>query len=187
MGVNITLEFAKRYKDLLSAMVLISGTVLPPQDHMFHSDIVKRVFPYIDWLTQSFPETFKKIWQTSYLNPIARQVIFKGGFNTQTVPEEFIQVYMKRIGKLPQDILIHLMKEMREHKILNDLENIKTPTLIIGGDQDQIIPNHLQLILKDCLPTSELYIVKDGSHVPQVDFPETINQRIQLFFSKYLL
>ena len=64
------------------------------------------------------------------------------------------------------------------------LKSIKTPTLVIGGDKDKIIPNYLQKILTTNLPSSEFYIVKDGSHVPQADFPDRINQRIFRFFKK---
>ena len=31
---------------------------------------------------------------------------------------------------------------------------------------------------------SELYIVKDGSHVPQADFPDLINHRLLRFITK---
>ena len=64
------------------------------------------------------------------------------------------------------------------------LENITLPTLIIGGEKDKIIPNHFQEILRKKLVNSEFYLVKDGSHVPQVDFPEFINKRMKAFINK---
>ena len=76
------------------------------------------------------------------------------------------------------------MKIMHDHDIINELETIKTPTLVIGGDKDKIIPNYLQQILTKNLPNSKLYIVKDGSHVPQADFPDLINLRIHQFIKK---
>lgn len=73
---------------------------------------------------------------------------------------------------------------MHDHDVINHLESIKTPTLVIGGDKDKIIPNYLQQILTKYLPKSQLYIVKDGSHVPQADFPHMINHRIKQFIKK---
>ncbi len=187
MGVNVTLEFAKLYPEMTSSIVLISGTVIPPQDIMFDSNIVDLVSPYIEMLMQKFPTVYKKIWKTSYMNPIARVLVHQGGFNVAKVPEEFIQIYMKRIGELPSEIFIKLLNQMHDHDIINHLESIKVPTLIVGGDRDKIIPNHVQGILKKYLPHSELYIVKDGSHVPQADFPDSINRRILRFMEKHLV
>ena len=57
---------------------------------------------------------------------------------------------------------------------------------VIGGDKDKVIPNYLQEILQTRLRNSKLYIVKNGSHVPQVDFPKNINERINLFIQSLI-
>lgn len=181
MGVNICLEFARQHPEMISGMVLISGTVFPPQDVMFDSNIVDIATPYIDDLLQTYPRQFEKIWKTMYMNPLIRKFCHRGGFNIKTVNDDFIQIYLKKIGELPKELLLHLLEVMKNHDIITQLESIDTKALIIGGDKDKIIPNYLQLILNNYLKNSDFYIVKDGSHVPQVDFPEIINDRIDLF------
>jgi len=184
MGVNITLEYAKLYSDNISSMILISGSVIPPQDVMFDSNIVDLALPYIKIFTEKFPDIFNTIWKNSYLLPPVRKIIHDGGFNTKKVPEEFVELYMKKISQLNSALFFQLFKEMHDHDIINHIKSIKTPALIIGGDKDKVIPNYLQNILKKYLTNSELYIVKDGSHVPQVDFPDFINARIHRFITK---
>lgn len=183
MGVNITLEFAKQFPDILKSMILISGTVLPPQDVMFDTNAMGIATPFIKWFAKEHTPIFELIWKTQHLNPIARHFIFKGGFNTKYVNPEFVQVYMKKISELPHEVFLQLMEEMKNHDIVQHLEQIKTQALIMGGDHDQVIPNYLQNILKQNLPHSQLYIVKDGSHVPQADFPDSINDRIEIFLN----
>lgn len=184
MGVNICLEHARRYPQDVSAQILISGTVVPPQDIMFDSNVVDLTLPYLEAFTKKYPELYKNFWKHSFKNPIAQYAIFDGGFNKKQVQMEFIQLYMKKISELPEDLFFHLLKLMHDHDIINHLEFIKTPTLVVGGDKDKIIPNYLQRILTRHLPNSKLYIVKDGSHVPQADFPELINKRILQFLKK---
>lgn len=186
MGVNICLEHARRYPEEVSAQVLISGTVVPPQDIMFDSNMVDITMPFIEQFTKKYPKLFKAIWKNSFKNPIAQYAIFDGGFNKKQVEIEFVQLYMKKISELPENLFFHLLKIMHDHDIINHLETITTPTLVIGGDKDKIIPNYLQQILTRNLPKSQLYIVKDGSHVPQADFPEMINHRINQFTKKAL-
>jgi len=179
MGVNVTLELALKRK--LRGMVLISGSILPPQEVMFDSNVVELVTPYWQLFSQKFPKLYQKIWKTSFLNPVVNKLIHKGGFNTKKVPKEFVQLYLKRIGELDPNIFLQLLNDMQNHDIIGRIDKIKSRALIMGGDKDHIIPNYLQHTLLEYLPNAELYIIKDGSHVPQVDFPESVNERISLF------
>lgn len=184
MGVNICLEYCRRYPENILGNVLISGTVLPPQGVMFNSSLTDVVLPYIEWFRKEFPDSFGKLWSTSYMNPIAKYLVYTGGFNTKKVSPEFVEIYLKKISELPQGLLFHLLEEMRNHDILSHLNSIQIPSLVMGGDQDKVIPFYLQRLLDDLLPNTELYLIKDGSHVPQVDFPESVNERIQIFIEQ---
>ena len=182
MGVNISLEMARLFPQKIRGLVLISGTLFPPQEVMFNSKIMDIAIPYIKRFRKYFPNTYEQVWRTQHLNPLARKVVHKGGFNTKQVSEEFITIYMKKISELPQELFFRLMEEMRDHDIIRDMGNIKVPSLIIGGEHDYVIPSYLQRMIHQYLEGSELYIVKDGSHVPQVDFPDLINDRMLHFF-----
>ncbi|AYF43197.1 Ndr family protein [Halobacteriovorax sp. BALOs_7] len=181
MGVNVTIEYAFKYPTEVKKMILISGTIFPPQDVMFDSNLVDISEPYIKEIKDKWENQFKLIWKNAYLNPLAKFMVWRGGFNTKKTNLDFVQYYMKKLGQLSPDIFFQLLDEMREQRVIKDLEQIKTPALIIGGDKDKVIPNYLQQILHKGLANSELYIIKNGSHVPQVDFPEFINERIELF------
>jgi pimeloyl-ACP methyl ester carboxylesterase len=184
MGVNICLEHARRYPNDIHKLVLISGAVVPPQDIMFDSNIVQLISPALQNFTCKYPDLFNMFWKTSYMNPLIQFIIFDGGFNTKKVDIEFIQHYMKKISELPKELFFHLLQIMKDHDIIGYLELITQPTLIIGGDRDKIIPNYLQKIFTQTLSKCELYIVKDGSHVPQADFPDQVNSRILRFITK---
>lgn len=181
MGVNTTLEFARDYPKQVLGMILISGTVLPPQDVLFDSNWMEIIQPILETLLGKYPTLYKSIWKTGHLNPLATKLVHQGGFNTKMVPKDFVEHYLKKIGELEPEVFFQLLKEMKNHNIISQLELIKTPALVMGGDKDQVIPNFLQNILKDHLPNARLYIIKDGSHVPQADFPESVNERSLIF------
>lgn len=185
MGVNTTLEYAHHYPEDVQGMALISGTVLPPQDILFDSNWMEILQPILETLLEKYPTLYKNIWKTGHLNPLATHLVHKGGFNTTKVPKEFIEYYLKKIGELSPAVFFQLLTEMKNHRVISQLENIHVPALVMGGDKDQVIPNFLQNILHDSLPNSRLYIIKNGSHVPQVDFHETVNERIQIFLENH--
>lgn len=181
MGVNVSLEFTRKFPELVKSQILIAGTAFPPQDVMFDSQGMNIIFPLIKKLQSSIPTIYDFLWKTGGLNPLVQYLVHTGGFNVNETSKEFVQVYVNRIGKLNPKIFIKLLEEMRDHSILNKLESMNTPSLVIAGDKDKVIPFPIQNILHERLGNSELYIVKDGSHVPQVDFPNFINERITLF------
>lgn len=181
MGVNVTLEYARMFPTRLKGMVLISGTVFPPQDIMFDSNVVDIAEPLLHQIRNSLGNVYDKLWVNSHKSLLARFVVWQGGFNMKKTKIDFVEHYMKKIGELSPDLFFFLLTEMRRHNVINDLDKIETPALIIGGDLDKIIPNYLQRVINKYMKNSTLYIVKDGSHVPQVDFPDNINQRIKSF------
>jgi non-heme chloroperoxidase len=181
MGVNITLEFAKDYPETLAGIILISGTVISPMDVIFNSKVTHLSHFILKKLYKYRPGFLEQFWKNMYLLPFMNNAIHSGGFNKEKVSMSFIELYMKKIGELGPEVFFNFFELLCEHDIILHLEKIQTPSLIIGGDNDKVIPNYLQFILKNYLPKSDIYIVRDGSHVPQRDFPDSINERIHRF------
>jgi pimeloyl-ACP methyl ester carboxylesterase len=184
MGVNVTLQLAKDFPELVSGMVLISGTFMAVNDVMFDSNIMEFITPFAVAGLEKYPDVMKKLWTASGLNPVVREIIHTTGFNKVKVSKEFIEIYLNRVGQLGPEVFFQLFTEMTRQNIASSLEQMKVPSLIIGGQKDNVIPNHLQRTLASLLPLSETYFLVDGSHVPQADFPELINERIDLFLNK---
>lgn len=184
MGVNITLQIAKDYPELVQGMVLISGTFMAVNDVMFDSNIMEFITPFCVAGLEKYPEVFKAIWTSTGMNPLVKHIIHTTGFNKAMVSKEFIEIYINRLGQLGPEVFFQLFSEMMKINISSSLESMQLPALIMGGLKDNVIPNHLQRTLANLLPLSESYYLPTGSHVPQADFPDLINQRIELFISK---
>lgn len=184
MGVNVTLQVAKDYPDLVQGMVLISGTFMPVNDVMFDSNIMEFISPLLESATKKYPDFVAKLWTSTGMNPLVKHIIHTTGFNKARVSKEFIEIYLNRVGQLGPEIFFQLFNEMTRQNITSSLDRMRMPALVIGGEKDNVIPNHLQRTLASILPNSETYFFINGSHVPQADFPELINERMELFISK---
>jgi len=88
---------------------------------------------------------------------------------------------MKNISKLPVELVFQLLNEMSKHHLLPHLDQIKQKTLIIKGSEDKVIPPQIQDLIHHEIKNTEMLEVLNGSHVPQVDFPEEVNYRIFKF------
>ncbi len=183
MGVNICLQLAKDYPDLVQGMILISGTFMPVTDVMFDSNIMEFVAPLLGAGIKKYPEGMRKVWSSTGMNPLVKAIIHSTGFNKARVSKEFIEIYLNRVGQLGPEIFFQLFSEMTKQNIASSLERMHMPALVIGGMKDNVIPNHIQRTLASLLPESQSYFFMMGSHVPQADYPELINERVNLFLS----
>lgn len=181
MGVNVCLEFAKDNPELVSKLVLISGTIVPVHDIMLNTHLTGPIKPYIIKLLKNYPTQFKTFWKLGGWNPLIKKLIHVGGFNVSQVSDEFIEIYLNKIGQLGPELFFQLIDEMQHHDIIAHMSKITAKTLVIGGNKDKVIPNYLQRLMASKIQNSELYTIHEGSHVPQVDFPTIINERIQFF------
>lgn len=187
MGVNVCLQLAKDYPDLVSSMVLISGTYVNVKDIMFDTNLMEFIMPVAQLGLDKYPDLMKKFWTSGGHNPLVREIIHLTGFNRKKVSKEFIEIYLNRMGQLGIELFFKLFDEMTKQNITGYLEQMKIPSLVSGGHKDNVIPNHIQRSLANFLPHSETYFLKDGSHVPQADYPELMNERIELFIKQHSL
>jgi non-heme chloroperoxidase len=187
MGVNVSLEYAYNYPKSLTGMILISGAPVSTDDIMLDSNIMSLFGDYWRMLPKKIPGLYEKFWQTSSQNPIIFYLIYNNGFNTKFTSKKFVETYLKKMGELPMDLFFQMYDQMNKQNALAYLNKIKTPTLLMSGDQDKVIPLYQQFIMKEKIENSEFYLIKDGSHVPQNDFPETTNERINIFIQQHLV
>ena len=66
---------------------------------------------------------------------------------------------------------------------LKQLNAIKCPTLVIGGDHDLILPKHTMLIAEN-IPQSYLWIVPNSSHSTLINYRSEFNKTCGDFFKK---
>lgn len=78
--------------------------------------------------------------------------------------------------------LIRLLLE-EPHIPLSDMQKVKCPTLVIGGDHEVIKAAHTMLIFKN-IPQAYLWIVPNSGHSPSVAYKEMFNTVVGDFFEK---
>ena len=66
------------------------------------------------------------------------------------------------------------------------LHRINCPVLVVQGQQDEhATPRHAE-DLAGAIPSAELWLVEDGSHMLPRDLPEAFNQRVLEFLAPVL-
>lgn len=79
-----------------------------------------------------------------------------------------------------QKKLLNLMI-LHPHISTSDLQKVKCPTLVIGGDHDVILPKHT-LVISQAIPQSNLWILPNSGHSTLIVYKDIFNQVVENFF-----
>jgi pimeloyl-ACP methyl ester carboxylesterase len=77
--------------------------------------------------------------------------------------------------------LLRLLAE-EPHISLADLQKIKVPALVIGGDHDVIKPEHT-LLIAQAIPQSYLWILPNSGHSTPIAYKNEFNKTVEGFFA----
>ncbi len=67
--------------------------------------------------------------------------------------------------------------------LMAELPRIKAPTLIVGGERDLFVPQHMVREMEAAIPGAQVYMAKDGGHVQHWEQLEAYN-KVTLDFLK---
>lgn len=69
--------------------------------------------------------------------------------------------------------------ERRDHTMM--LPDIHCPVLIIVGEEDGFTPVAVAKGMQECIKHVQLIVIKDASHMPNMEQPEIFNRHLELF------
>jgi pimeloyl-ACP methyl ester carboxylesterase len=85
---------------------------------------------------------------------------------------------------VPAEILTKQLNAAQDFDTWDRLPQITAPTLLLGADQDVLIPLENSEILAGRIPNAELVIVKGGGHQVLIEQADACNQAILNFLKK---
>jgi pimeloyl-ACP methyl ester carboxylesterase len=103
---------------------------------------------------------------------------------------EFIQQYSDSLKKLPKteinknNLKLADLMLFQPHISHEQLHQITCPTLVIGGDQDVIVPRHTVEIAEN-IKKSNLWILPNSGHSTPINYKDIFNKTIHTFFKTF--
>ncbi len=181
MGVNVVLEFYRQQPKRVLGMVLANGTAKKPLETLFRHNALETGFELMRRLHKISPALVSKIWKFQKQNPISRTMVSLGGFNPHLTPKADIDLYVDQVADTDPAILLQLINSYDHYDATAWLHTIQVPTLVIAGEQDNIIPLEQQELMHQLIPDCRLEVIRHGSHCPQMDLPDLVNAKIDRF------
>jgi pimeloyl-ACP methyl ester carboxylesterase len=184
LGVNIVLDLYRLAPVRVRGLVLANGTPKDPFETMFHHNFLQVAFPAIRMAHGLFPDLLQKFWQSQGKNPINQEFIALAGFNPKYAKREDINEYLRITSTVDLDIFLGLLDDFMRTDATHWLHEVKAPALVLGGERDLITPLKNQRIFAELIPGAELVVVPEGSHCPQMEKADLVNEIIGGFLAR---
>ena len=121
----------------------------------------------------SMGESYPKRENYDYIKRKTEEVFYNSKVATKEIVDEVFETVNNR-EKLVRTLAI--AKSAIRHNMSEELPNIKTPTLLIWGENDLVTPPEVAREFKSLLPNSKLEWIKKCGHAPMMEHPDEFNK-----------
>jgi pimeloyl-ACP methyl ester carboxylesterase len=177
LGGHVALNTCARYAKRVSGLVLVDSGGYPASKKFLLFNLMTR------------PVLGKLMMQLNSRNTIRQAlkntILFNSAFATEDVISDYYNVYSTpNARKIPPVVVRNMTAD--ESRTPEILKLIQSPTLIIWGEQDKVIP----LCWGECfhrdINNSSLVIIPESGHMPQIEQSETVNKAIASFVTSII-
>ncbi len=158
MGGAIVQKFALDYPEYLKAIVLVcTGAKL-------------RVTPIIfEAIKENHAQAVELIAEFVFSNKTANEIREK---------------VMEEMRSISPNVIYGDFEACDKFNVLDRLKEIKVPTLVICGFEDQLTPVKYSEYLKNNIPNSKLEVIADAGHMVMLEKPEEFNEKLEKFIKE---
>ncbi len=157
MGSAVALTLALKFpKKVLGLCLLGSGSRMP---------VAKEILE-----TAGSPNSFES----------AVDMINENCFNPDA-PQNLKQLSKQNMMEIRPPVLLGDLLACNEFDVFDKLNNINTPTLIVCGIEDKMMPVKNSELLQKGIVNSQLHIVKAAGHMVMVEQPEIVADLLEQF------
>jgi pimeloyl-ACP methyl ester carboxylesterase len=195
MGGCLAIRVAERAPDLVASMVLLASPSEDPALELPFQPVSPWIWRATIGLNDRLPSLARGLYslvtkarQSEVTYPKAVQVAIREfiryqGFNADLAKTSDIENYIDQVFSVPTDLFLEMAGDLEQFDIAKIDPPIQTPTLIVAGEEDRVVPIATAHKLNKYLPNSRLEIIPHGSHCPHIDDPTRINRLLEKFLS----
>ena len=178
-GGEIALRFAVKYPDKLKSMIL-SNTVC------YNYNIMKDVKELWDFAASTYDG---RIFFKAVMPYIYSHIFYEN--NTKWIKKKE-ELFSRSFTKQWYEAFRRLIKSGENLNLVDEIESISLPTMIIGCEYDILTPIEYQKLIKEKIKGSRMVIIEESGHAVIYEKPieftaaikgflQTYNQKIKIF------
>jgi pimeloyl-ACP methyl ester carboxylesterase len=185
MGVQVALETWHRHHDRVGALVLMCGSFENPVATFHDGRAMLLALPVLRAVARKGGRPFQRAWQR--LIPLPFSVVFAKltEIHADFIRDHEFQPYLDHLAKVEPRLFFDMMAGAAAHSAREYLPHVDVPVLVVAGEQDRFTPAWLSEEMGRRIPTAEMLVVPEGTHVAPLEQPTLVGTRIGRFLETW--
>jgi proline iminopeptidase len=181
-GGNVALEYALRYPDRLSHLILMDTGA----DERLARENAPEILAkrgYSRAAVQAVRRFFTGQVTRAEFVPTLMKFLSAYSYRTDPVGMAREMVFGRRMKTRPEAAIFAFGQMVRDWTVMHRLGEIQVPTLVLAGRQDFLFPPEHEAILADRISGARLEIIECAGHNPQMEQTTAVVQAIVDFMA----
>jgi pimeloyl-ACP methyl ester carboxylesterase len=184
MGVQVTLEFYRRWSRSAGALVLVCGAPGRPIDSFHDGPWLKLAFPALYVGMTRFPDLFGAVWRTLLPSRFSYLVASQGEINARMLNPADFMGYLDHASRLDVDLFARMLAAAGDHDASDVLPHVKVPSLVVVAENDTFTPRARGLEMAAAIPGAETLLMPGTGHAAPIELPELLILRLEKFLAE---
>jgi pimeloyl-ACP methyl ester carboxylesterase len=184
MGVQVALEFHRRHRSRVKALVLICGSYGTPLDTWHDHSLMRVAFPYLKRMVERAPGLTRQVASRVLNTQVALELGIRAELNPELMKSNDFAPYMEHLAKMHPLYFVRTLESLKDHSAWDHLPYVDVPTLVIGGEGDRFTPVWLSQRMAEFIPNAEYVYVPGGTHTAPLERPGLVNAAILRFLDE---
>lgn len=126
-------------------------------------------------------DSYPKRGDYEYIKNKTAYTFYDPAMATKELVDEVFEITNNRLKVIK---IIALAKSAIRNNLGNELNQIKQPTLLIWGNNDNVTPPFVGKEFNKLIPNSELHFIDKCGHAPMMEVPQEFNEILDAFLQK---
>ncbi len=165
MGGHTAAAYAVKYPEDLANLILLNAAGITIDEHIVYGGFGK------------------KIETKDELNAVHERVFYKA----PELPGPIANYMIEQINNSKDFVdgsLIPAITNGEYFNLKDDVQSIKAPTLVLWGKHDNVVKFNVAEYYRDSIQNSELKLIENASHSPQLEVPELVANDVIDFLTR---
>lgn len=178
MGVQVALEYQRRFPNEVAGLILICGSYEKPLDTWHDTSLLKRAFPYLRRAVERAPKLAHLVSHRVFDNEIATAFGMNFELNPLLIKKSDFVPYLKHLATMDPRYFVRTLASVVDHSAWEYLPSVRSPVLVVTGERDRFTPAWLSQKMAAALPDARLLVVEGGTHTAPLERHELVDAAV---------
>jgi len=187
MGCQVVLEELRRHRERVRGLVLMCGSYGRVTKTFRGVPILEMILPKVVAAVKKNEALVRALWERIPSDMALKLALKAGDLDAEHFNVEDLRPYVTHVRTMDLPLFLKMLSAAGEHSAEDLLATIDVPVLVVAGERDTFTPLFLAEAMAKAMPTAELFVVKNGSHVAPLEQHEMVDERIRAFLRERVL